>query len=122
MSVNMVEILKSIYKEPGCCVRIDKYHVSDVFYTMKGLRQGCQLSAILFVLFIDDIVNHMEGLETISPCIRGDEIKIQLYADDAVLLSNSVGGMRRALKGLEDYCDKWKLTQRKMGSASKQND
>lgn len=110
MSPGMVEILKSIYKEPGCCVRINENYVSDVFYTTRGLRQGCQLSAILFVLFINDIVEHMEDIETISPCIKRDEIKILLYADDAVLLSNSVGGMRRSLKALENYCLKWKLT------------
>lgn len=52
----------------------------------------------------------MENISTTSPCIKGNEVKILFYADDVVLTSKSVGGMRRSLRALEEYCEKWKLS------------
>ena len=68
------------------------------------------MSPILFFLFINDIesslqVNAFEGITL-------DEITIYLllFADDAVIISDSKEGLKKSLTQLESYCKKWKLT------------
>lgn len=51
----------------------------------------------------------MDNVNTTSPCVKNLEIKVLLYADDVVLTSKTVGGMRRSLKALEEYCEMWEL-------------
>lgn len=68
------------------------------------------MSAILFILYINDMDEALHDIDTISPCLGNKEIKMLLYADDAVIITKTVGGLRRALKGLETYCTKGKLT------------
>lgn len=103
MQIDMVNVLKSIYKETISSVHLGGNATTRHFRTDRGLRQGCTLSATLFALYINDISDFMEEISTMSPCVKETEIKVLLYADDLVMLANSVGGMNRALKGLEVY-------------------
>lgn len=92
MPSDMINILKSIYVSTSCCVRVKQDYVSSKFETFQGLRQGCHLSSLLFSLFINDLSEWMHEIDTCSPCIRGKKVQLLLYADDVVLLSNTVGG------------------------------
>ena len=52
---------------------------SDLFPVRVGLRQGCPLSPILFIIFMDRISRHSQG----------PRIGSLLFADDVVLLASS---------------------------------
>ena len=60
---------------------------SDVFPVRVGLRQGCPLSPILFIIFMDRISRRSQGIEG----VRFGDLKIGslLFADDVVLLASS---------------------------------
>ncbi len=58
---------------------------SDLFPVHVGLRQGCPLSPVLFIIFIDRISRRSQGPEGVR---FGDHtISSLLFADDVVLLA-----------------------------------
>ena len=52
ISEQLLEILQSMYSTATSCVRLSKYEVTHQFPCKKGVRQGCNLSPLLFSLFI----------------------------------------------------------------------
>ena len=48
---NMVEFSRAAYQECKCQVKVGDM-VSESFDVVKGLRQGCVLSPVLFFLYI----------------------------------------------------------------------
>ena len=88
MSGKILRVLKGLYKNANVCIRKESGCVMEEFKTERGLRQGCQLSPILFTLYINGIIECLEKIETHSPSSKGGkEVKVLLYADDLVLLS-----------------------------------
>ena len=66
--------------------------LSEVFISMVGESQGCPLSPTLFSLSVDD-VNNIERLGGSRACSVGLSISKLLYADDIVLISDSLNGL-----------------------------
>lgn len=109
MDAKTISILQSIYKDTNGCVLMDGARVTRRFCMARGLKQGCHLSALLFILYINDLYEWLEGVSVASPCVGQKEIKSLLYADDLVIMAKTVGGMRRMLDAMELYCKKWSL-------------
>ena len=70
----------------------------------RGLKQGDSCSPILFSLLINELANEIvlkgkHGI-TLSPDIL--QILIMLFADDVVLLSNTIVGLQQQLSVLRD--------------------
>ena len=81
----------------------------------RGVRQGENLSPLLFSLFVNDIEEEFirNGCKFIE---LNDEqldnfikLLILMYADDTIILADSEINMHIALKALQSYCEKWKL-------------
>ncbi|KAK3549572.1 hypothetical protein QTP86_004974 [Hemibagrus guttatus] len=78
----------------GSLVRIASCK-SDLFPVHVGLRQGCPLSPVLFIVFMDRISRRSQGLEGVR---FGDHrISSLIFADDVVLLANSSLDLQHAL-------------------------
>ncbi len=76
---------------------------SDLFPLHVGLRQGCPLSTVLFVIFMDRISRRSQGPEGVW---FGDHrISSLLFADDVVLLASSGLDLQRALGRFAAECD-----------------
>ena len=70
----------------------------------RGLKQGDSCSPVLFSFLINEIANEIvfkskHGI-TLSPDLL--QLLIMLFADDIVLLSNTIGGPQQKLNVLRD--------------------
>ena len=106
--VNMYENVKSCVKANGSC--------GDYFACKVGVRQGENLSPLLFSLYLNDLEEFLvlTGNSSLSYnfdiCNTLLKIFVIMYADDTVLLSNSAKGLQKLLDSFSAYCKHWKLT------------
>ena len=115
---------KNVYENAKSCVRTSS-GTSEFFPCQIGIRQGDNLSPLLFALFLNDLEDFISkkcnGLPTISELIHDmldtDEIRVffvklylLLYADDTIIIAESSTDLQNALDGRYDYCKLWHLS------------
>ena len=91
---------------------------SAFFHSFSGVRQGKNLSPVLFSLYLNDLEAHLlyntnTGL-TID-CYNIDitfylRLIVLLYANDTVILASNAADLQFSLNRFEEYCKTWKLT------------
>ncbi|KAK3514905.1 hypothetical protein QTP70_034961 [Hemibagrus guttatus] len=92
----------SLYNWSKSLVRIVSCK-SDLFPVHFGLRQGCPLSLVLFIVFMDRISRRSQGLEGVR---FGDHrISSLIFADDVVLLAPSSLDLQHALGRFAAECE-----------------
>ncbi|KAK3524458.1 hypothetical protein QTP70_029309 [Hemibagrus guttatus] len=92
----------SLYNRSRSLVRIASCK-SDLFLVYVGLRQGCPLSPVLFIVFMDRISRRSQGLEGVR---FGDHrISSLIFADDVVLLAPSSLDLQHALGRFAAECE-----------------
>ena len=98
----LLRAIKSFYCRPEVCVRVNGKQ-SKPFHVGVGLRQGCVLSPLLFIVYMNwiDKCNQADECATIGNC----KISRLLFADDLVLLSSTESGLQRALNSFADACN-----------------
>jgi len=74
-----------------------------------GVKQGGASSALLFMMFVNDVTEHintnLEGIFTLNEM----KLFVILYADDQVLFSTSPDSLQSMLADIEAYCGRWGL-------------
>ena len=75
---------------------------SEYFNVTNGLKQGGVLSPLLFSIYIDDLLSELT-LQDIGCKIGSEFYEVYGYADDIVLLSPTVSG----LKSMVNTCTKY---------------
>ena len=111
-------VIQSIYKNIKSCVLVNN-STTDFFISNIGVRQGENLSPLLFNLFLNDLEdfftdNNVDGIECTEHHLDDSlmvflKIFLLLYADDTIILSNSAEGLQKALNAYSAYCSEWKL-------------
>ena len=79
--------------------------LSRPYVIKRGLRQGCPLSCLLFLLCIEPFGQTIRASSSIGGIqINGMEIKVSAYADDtALILDGTENSLRAALKTCEEF-------------------
>ena len=103
-----LKMLKSIYSSVTAQI-ITPLGLTPKINLRRGLRQGCILSPLLFILFINDIQDHFSKVNGHEMFINNISITHLLFADDLVIFSQSVIGLQRFLNTIEQYCKVFKL-------------
>nr|XP_049618290.1 E3 SUMO-protein ligase PIAS2 isoform X1 [Syngnathus scovelli]XP_049618292.1 E3 SUMO-protein ligase PIAS2 isoform X1 [Syngnathus scovelli]XP_049618293.1 E3 SUMO-protein ligase PIAS2 isoform X1 [Syngnathus scovelli] len=98
----LIRAVRSLYHRCQSLVRISGSK-SDSFPVRVGLRQGCPLSPILFIIFMDRISRRSRGVEGVR---FGDlSIASLLFADDVVLLASSGRDLQLSLERFAAECE-----------------
>lgn len=118
----MFKIIHGLYANAKSCVKIN-HMKSTPFLSNVGVRQGENLSPVLFSLFLNDLsdfISHAyNGLNDITAQARellsDDDIEIYLklyillYADDTVIFAEDEYELQAALNAMFLYCKSWHL-------------
>ena len=115
-----IRVVYSLYSKAKSCVK-NGGEISDFFNCEVGVRQGENLSPLLFAIYLNDFKKHLasqyDGLEylhqlsvdTLNDLTIFLKLYVLLYADDTVLLAESESSLQTALTAAEAYCKEWKL-------------
>ena len=97
----LLTAIKSLYMHSKVCVQANSA-TTKPFRVSVGLRQGCSLSPILFLTYMDRIVKKSEscGRVKISACT----VQRLLFADDLVLLDSTQNSLQQALNRFSHAC------------------
>uniref|UniRef100_A0A8C6NUV0 Reverse transcriptase domain-containing protein n=1 Tax=Nothobranchius furzeri TaxID=105023 RepID=A0A8C6NUV0_NOTFU len=98
----LIRAVRSLYDRCQSLVRIASSK-SGSFPVRVGLRQGCPLSPILFITFMDRTSRRSQGVEDI--CFGGLRIRSLLFADDVVLLASSERDLQLSLERFAAECE-----------------
>ena len=119
----IVNAIYNLYSNAKSCVKYNG-SISDSFACNVGVRQGENLSPMLFAIYLNDfelfVSSKYKGLEKISQeahkYICDDDIEIflkmyvLLYADDTIVMAETPDELHYALNAVYNYCSLWKLT------------
>ena len=118
----MLTILQNLYQNAKSCVRSGMKY-SEFFMSNIGVRQGENLSPLLFSIFLNDLTDFMSkaynGLTDVCKISHllfdNNDIEVffklylLLYADDTVIFAESASELQAALNAMYLYCETWKL-------------
>ena len=100
----MITMLKSLYMSIKACVRLtSNMSYSELFEISLGLKQGEPLSPLLFILFINDITEHIDFDNLSESDIDQLSIYMLLFADDIALFTTSPVSLQAQLDSISNY-------------------
>ncbi|KAI5735070.1 hypothetical protein M8J77_013749 [Diaphorina citri] len=83
--------------------------LSEEFTIVKGVRQGCIISPILFNIYVEQIIKESITEEPYGILINNRIVNNLRYADDLVLLSSNLDGLKELLKKLSNASTKYNM-------------
>ena len=104
--------LRALYQGSKISVRVnvETGTRSPTVQLLRGLRQGCPLSPVLFDLFINDVLCGMQGVD-VPGKPKGLPLQCPglLFADDLVLLADSTMELQISLNKMEVWANRWEM-------------
>ena len=112
-----------MYAKAKSCIKKDNF-ISGYFPSNIGVRQGDNLSPLLFALFINDFKQNIantygyHGLNIADSCyptlndnsIILIKMFVLLYADDTIVLAENEYQLQTALDNVHQYCTRYNLS------------
>lgn len=115
--VIVFNLIKNMYSNIKSRVKTAE-GASAFFPCCKGVRQGENLSPILFSLYLNDLEHYLASKRADGIRLEANDENIYIYlklfillfADDTVLFSHNKDDLQYMLNIFEHYCKEWKLT------------
>ena len=118
----IMKLIFNLYQNTKACVKLNN-KISQSFSCNIGVRQGDNLSPLLFAIFINDFekylsekFNGLDSLNNIYTNAAGNEeiltllkLYVLLYADDTIIMAEGPNELQLALNALSEYCQTYKL-------------
>ena len=118
---NIFNVILNMYKNAKSCVKNESL-ISGVFACNMGVRQGENLSPLLFSIFLNDFeetlskkYNGLTEINSLSKILSTEDMEffinmyVLLYADDTLVLAESPEELQKAMNEVYCYCQKWGL-------------
>ena len=118
---NVLRVIFNMYNNAKSCVK-DETKLSGIFACNMGVRQGENLSPLLFSIFLNDFestlkkkYNGLTEINTLSQILSTEDLEffinmyVLLYADDTLVLAESPVELQNAMDEVFLYCQKWNL-------------
>ena len=100
----ILKAIQSLYESVSCSVKVNK-SLTDWFPVTTGLKQGCNLSPTLFSMYINDLVQEINQIDS-GIVVDDVTVSILMYADDVILLASSESKLQAMLEKLQAWCKK----------------
>ena len=108
MNRKLVEAIQSFYMKPKCAVRVAG-EVSEEFEVKIGVRQGCILSPLLFITFMDSVAKactKMKKMNVGMLKLKPVNLSMLSFADDLALFGKSESDLQYNLNILNNELKK----------------
>ena len=90
------QIIHSMYKATTCRIKLPN-GITVAFPSTWGVKQGDDLSPLLFNIFMNDLVKSLDISGGDPIVVNGLLINSLLCTDDTILLSSSEEGLQKSL-------------------------
>ena len=98
--------IQILYKAPSVTIKINGW-MSDQVTLSRGVRQGCPVSALLFIISTEMLAIKIRTSDIIGikmkPCHSDKEFKISQYADDSLLFLANEKEIPKAINIINEY-------------------
>ena len=109
ISGHLLNSITALYKSVQMCIRSPNTgSLTDFFDSKLGLRQGCNLSPLLFSIFINELTVDIQdsGAQGVQLTPSLIHVLSLLFADDVALLADTIVGLQKQLNTLQRFCTK----------------
>ena len=104
---NFIRWIKVLYCNSKSLIKNNGY-LSEEFTMYRGIRQGCPVSALLFILCVEILsiqIRNSKSLKGFHFGFPEKPIKVSQYADDAILCINNKDELCSAINILNNFGD-----------------
>ncbi|KAL9968540.1 hypothetical protein ACROYT_G020647 [Oculina patagonica] len=100
---DFLQWFKTVYSNISSCI-LNNGHASHFFSLTRGVRQGCPISGLLFVIGLDLLARAIKNHDLIKGItIRNHEIKTTMYADDTTVFLSDTESVPHLLELLNQF-------------------
>ena len=100
---NFQKWIATLYSEIESCVS-NNGHMSSFFKLSKGVRQGCPISALLFLLVVEVLAIILQHSEELTGIIVGQtEICLCMFADEMIMFLYNLESVKVVMEIFEEF-------------------
>ena len=100
---NFIKWIKILYTDIYACVGNNGYY-SDYFSISRSIRQGCPISALLFVFVLEVLATNIRlDKNIVGIKLKNVEYKLSLMADDMTLFISDLESLNNSVMALETF-------------------
>ena len=101
---SFLELIEDYYTGDSVVYAVGE-QVTKALYMTQGVKQGCNLSPMLFNLFMVDVINKVHDMK-LGIKIGDDIITIIAYADDIIAFARNIDDLKLIVECITEECRK----------------